>query len=105
MSKGMQIQVSESDFFFFCFPFFFSFVPFSYKTTCTLSNQFRSVQTTKIPVLHYQILHIENSYKAQVKKITTPFFFVAIPQICVAVVLRFAPFALQTLFSGKFKAS
>lgn len=63
MSKGMQIQASESE---IVFVFFLSLVLFSYKTTCTLSNQFCSVQTTKIPVLHYQILHIENIYKAQV---------------------------------------
>lgn len=43
------------------------FLLFSYKTTCTWSNQFCSVQTTKIPVLHYQILHIQNIYKAQVE--------------------------------------
>lgn len=59
----MQIQASESE---IVFVFFLSLVLFSYKTTCTLSNQFCSVQTTKIPVLHYQILHIENIYKAQV---------------------------------------
>lgn len=50
--------------------FFFNsvlFLLFSYKTTCTWSNQFCSVQTTKILVLHYQILHIQNIYKAQVK--------------------------------------
>lgn len=48
------------------------FLLFSYKTTCTWSNQFCSVQTTKIPVLHYQILHIQNIYKAQVKKLQLP---------------------------------
>ncbi len=51
---------SQNDFFCQSFP------TFSYKTACNLNNQFFSVQTTKIPVLHYQILHIENIYKAQV---------------------------------------
>lgn len=65
MSKGMQVQVSVSEILFFLNSVLF--LLFSYKTTCTWSNQFCSVQTTKIPVLHYQILHIQNIYKAQVK--------------------------------------
>lgn len=65
MSKGMQVQASVSEILFFLNSVLF--LLFSYKTTCTWSNQFCSIQTTKIPVLHYQILHIQNIYKAQVK--------------------------------------
>lgn len=65
VKRGMQIQNFESKF--LCViggeDFFF---PFRTKLRALLNNQLCRVQTTKIPVLHYQILHIENIYKAQV---------------------------------------